>query len=42
MPDTLAINLSNYLDYPTIYGYLRDELTVLGEDIICYSQFCLL
>lgn len=40
MPDTLAINLSNYLDYPTIYGYLRDELTVLGEDIICYSQFC--
>ena len=39
MPDTLAINLPDCLAYPTIYGYLRDELTVFGEDGICYSQF---
>ena len=40
MPDTLAINLPSYLDNRIIYGYLKDEFSALGEEMICYSQFC--
>lgn len=40
MPDTLVINLPSYLDYRIIYGYLKDDLTKIGEEVISYSQFC--
>ena len=40
MPDSLVINLPSYLDNCIIYGYLKDDLTEHGEEVICYSQFC--
>ena len=40
MPDTLVINLPSYLDNRILYGYLKDDLTQLGEQVISYSQFC--
>ena len=40
MPDTLAINLPSYLDNQIIYSYMKEDFAKLGEDVICYSQFC--
>ena len=39
MPDTLVINLPSYLDNQILYGYLKNDLTQLGEQVISYSQF---
>lgn len=40
MPDSLALHLPSYLDNRMLYHYMKEDFTNLGEEVVCYSQFC--
>ena len=40
MPDTIKIHLSCYLNYRVLYNYMVEDLKAVGDDPVCYSQFC--
>jgi hypothetical protein len=40
MPDSVKIHLPCYLNYRALHQFLIDDLKAVGDDSVCYSQFC--
>jgi hypothetical protein len=40
MPDNVRIHLPRYLDFTILYQHMVADLTSVGDEVVCYSQFC--